>query len=152
MNSRYGYSQLPTVDPDSLASSSNYGAAANPTPDPILKKKRPKVVPRPLRPGLFVQFGDRGRFAEKVQSESDHEAMELVEIKPRRAKLRRGKPKSPNSKGTSYSRSRMVLVEEPILPGDTVLRVALRYGCRVSVRVPVYCVCSSLGVSSDQKA
>lgn len=138
MSSRYGYSKLSTVDPDSIVSSSNYGAAANPMPDPILKKKRPKVVPRPLKPGLFYQFGDRGRYTEKAQSESDREAMELVEIKPRRVKLRRGKPKSPNGKGTSYSRSKTVLVEEPILPGDTVLRVALRYGCRVSVRTHVF--------------
>lgn len=135
MSSRYGYSKLPTVDPDSIASSSNYGAAANPVPDPILKKKRPKVVPRPLRPGLFYQFGERGRYAEKTQSESDHETMELVEIKPRRVKSRRGKPKSPNGKGTSYSRSRTILVEEPILPEDTVQRVALRFGCRVSSTV-----------------
>ena len=137
MSSKYGYSKLPTADPGPFKSSSNYGAAANPIPDPILKKKRGKTAPRNLRPGLFYQFGDRGKkFASGGHSESDHEGIELLDLKPRRTKLKRGRlksPRSPASKTTSYSRSRTLLVEEPILPGDTVQRVALRYGCRVSV-------------------
>lgn len=135
MSSRYSYSKLPTADPDSIPSSSNYGAAANPLPDPILKKKKTKITPRNLRPGLFYQFGERGKFAPGRQSESEHEELELLDLKPRKAKLRRGRlksPKSPSTKTTSYSKSRTVLVEEPVLPGDTVQRVALRYGCRDS--------------------
>ena len=147
MSSKYGYSKLSTVDPDSFTANSNYGAAANPVPDPILKKKRVKMAPRNLRPGLFYQFGDRGKkFVSGGHSESDHEGIELLDLKPRRTKLKRGRlksPRSPGSKTTSYSRTRTVLVEEPILPGDTVQRVALRYGCRVSVihhaRLFTYC-------------
>ena len=141
-SAKRGYSRVPTVDPDSFASSSNYGAAANPSPsspgpyhhEQVLKKKKGKTTPRNLRPGLFYQFGDRGTyatanhasvsFASRSESEHEGERIELMDIKPRRSKLKRGKLKT--------NKNKTIVVEEPILPGDTVQRVALRYGCRVS--------------------
>lgn len=136
MSSKRGYSLVSTVDPDSFASSSNYGAAANSsTPDVPVPKKKTKAIPRSLRPGLFVQFGDRGKFAPALakcsESENEGERIELVPIKPRRSKLKRGRLKSPKSGG--YDRNKTIVIDEPILPGDTIQRVALRYGCRVSV-------------------
>lgn len=164
ITTKRGYSQVPTVDPDSFGSSSNYGASANPDPhhyhDPVLKKKKGKTTPKNLRPGLFYQFGDRGKFAANNtsvalanRSESEHEGerIELVDFKPRRAKLKKGKLKSPKTVG--YSRNKTVVLEEPILPGDTVQRVALRYGCRVSALIILFVSASGQAswISSDSE-
>lgn len=90
-------------------------------------------------------FGDRWKYAANhmsatlaSQSESEHEAerLELMEIRPKRPKLRRGRIKSSSSKSPKISkgkqRFKFNIIEEPILPGDTLQRVALRYSCPVS--------------------
>ena len=116
--SKNGYTQLPTVDPDvSLAESGG--------------QKSKMAPPRSLRPGLFYMFGERGRYA---VGHSESEEIEMAEMKPKRQKHRRVRtPKSPKSPRTPKSKQpRVNLIVEPILPGDTVQRVALRYGCPVS--------------------
>lgn len=106
--SKNGYTRLPTVDPDSPESSERKGKA-----------------PRSLRPGLFYMFGDRGKY---LRDHSDSEDIEMTEMRPRRPKRRLRSPKSPKS----TTKMKYNTIEEPILPGDTVQRVALRYGCPVS--------------------
>ncbi|KAL5482276.1 hypothetical protein EMCRGX_G022582 [Ephydatia muelleri] len=78
-----------------------------------------------LRPGLFFMFGDRGK--NYVVSESDSEGIEMTELNRKRKKPKRRKPKSPKE-GTC--KSPFVFIEEQVLPGDTLQRVALRYDCR----------------------
>ena len=88
-------------------------------------------------------FGARGKYAanqvsvalsDKSESEQERERIELIEMKPRRTKYRRGRLKSPKSPHTSTTKTKMNfnVIEEPILPDDTVLRVSLRYGVPVS--------------------
>lgn len=109
-----GYLRVPTFDPDEM-----------PQTDMSIKSAQKKKPPEPLdlKPGLFVMFSkDR----QKLPSES--EEIEMTNLKPKRPKHRRLKsPKSPSSK-----KSRQELIEEPLLPGDTIQRVALRYACPVS--------------------
>lgn len=113
VGTRNGYIRLPTVDPDSSEA-----------------VERKKKLTKTLRPGLFYMFGDRGRYADHC-SESE-ETIELREVKPRRPKHRRLRgPKSPKSPKTPRIKQKFNVIEEPILPGDTVQRVALRYGCHV---------------------
>lgn len=113
VGTRNGYTRLPTVDPDSSEA-----------------LERRKKLAKTLRPGLFYMFGDRGRYADHY-SESE-ETIELREVKPRRPKHRRLRgPKSPKSPKTPRIKQKFNIIEEPILPGDTVQRVALRYGCHV---------------------
>ena len=113
--SKNGYTRLPTVDQDTAESGGH----------------KSKMAPRSLRPGLFYMFGERGRY---VAEHSESEEIELVEMKPKRQKHRRVRtPKSPKSPRTPKSKQpRINTIVEPILPGDTVQRVALRYGCPVS--------------------
>lgn len=114
VGTRNGYTRLPTADPDSSSG--------------VDRRKR---LPKSLRPGLFYMFGDRGKYVDD-RSESE-ETIELREMKPRRPKHRRLRgPKSPKSPRTSRVKVKFNIIEEPILPGDTVQRVALRYGCHVS--------------------
>lgn len=154
--SRNGYSRLPTADPDVLGSGAagDYGGlkhgphrdwdAKHPSAPQMNKKKGS------LKPGLFHMFGDRWKYAANhmsvasvggSQSESEHEAenLELLDIRPKRPKLRRGRVKSNSSNKSPKAskgkqRFRFNIIEEPILPGDTVQRVALRYSCPVSAR------------------
>jgi hypothetical protein len=148
-----GYSLVPTVDPDAVegvGAAGGYGGLQyGPHRDwdsggtqGLRSKKKGS-----LKPGLFHMFGDRWKYAANhasvaiaSQSESEHEAerIELMEIRPKRPKLRRGRiksnnksPRSPKSSRTKQ-KFRFNIVEEPILPGDTVQRVALRYSCPVS--------------------
>ena len=121
MFGKNGYSRLPTEDP---------GQAETVEGEACGKKEA-----RGLRPGFFYMFGERGRY---VTAHSESEEMELSEVKPpapRRPKHRKYKspksPKTPTSAGKGF-RARFTLIEEPILPGDTVQRVALRYSCPVS--------------------
>ena len=104
-----------------------------PTEDPFLQNStsRKAKVPKSLRPGLFYMFGNRGRFAVD-HSDSEKENVELKEMRPRRPKHRKSKsPKSPQNKQPKQKLV-MTCIEEPILQGDTVQRIALRYGCPVS--------------------
>lgn len=94
-------------------------------------------------------FGSRGKYAaNKVsvalsdQSESEEqerERIELLEMKPRRTKYRRGRLKSPKSPQSLTARTQMNfnVIEEPILPDDTVQRVSLRYGVPVSTAISI---------------
>ena len=118
--SKNDYTKLSTVDPDILTAEGTGGG-----------QKSKMAPPRSLRPGLFYMFGERGRYAAE---HSESEEIELMEMKPRRQKHRRVRtPKSPESPKTLKSKQpRVNLIVEPILPGDTVQRVALRYGCPVS--------------------
>lgn len=116
-----GYFRIPTVDPDEVS-------------QPALSKR--SDLPN-LRPGLFVMFGKDRRPIKTVASDSGEE-IELAEFKPRKPKHRRVRnPKSP----TTAKREKFETIEEPLLPGDTLQRVALRYACAVSVCVSVkHCI------------
>ncbi len=115
---RNGYTRLPTVDPDQPK-----------TQQPQADTKRPRRhPPQNLRPGLFYMFGERGRY---VVDHSESEEIEMREIKPPRRPKHR-KLRSPKSPKTLKPKLKWSVVVEPILPDDTVQRVALRYGCSVS--------------------
>lgn len=162
LDSRNGYMRLPTADPDVMEGSGATGGYGGIQHGPHRDwdtvgetlnsrggKGKKKATLNNQRPGLFHMFGDRWKYAANhvsaaiaSHSESEHEAekIELTEIKPKRPKLRKGRLKSSSrSPKTSKSRQkfRFQIIEEPILPGDTVQRVALRYGCPVSVQT--YC-------------
>lgn len=148
--------RLPTADPDVIEGSGATGGYGGLQHGPhrdwdtagqaLNSRKGKKNAGLNQRPGLFHMFGDRWKYAANhvsaaiaSQSESEHEGekIELTEIKPKRPKLRRGRLKSSSrSPKMSKSRSkfRFQIIEEPILPGDTVQRVALRYNCPVSVQ------------------
>lgn len=111
--SKNGYVRLSTVDPDENPSPSPKEGVLNPS----------QQQPANLRPGLFVMFSKHRRPQALERSES--EEIEMTRMKPRRSKHR--KPKSPSTK-----RPKQEIVEEPLLPGDTLQRVSLRYGCPVS--------------------
>ena len=155
---RNGYTRLPTVDPDVVEGSGatgSYGGVQygphrdlDPAVYQELNSRGGKSKKSPglnHRPGLFHMFGDRWKYAANhvsvaiaSQSESEQEAekIELTEIRSKRPKLRRGRiksnSKSPKSAKSKQPRFKFNIVEEPILPGDTVHRVALRYSCPVS--------------------
>ena len=142
MNSRNGYTRLPVVDQDTSGSTS-YGAASAPLPIGSLSSRRKKSsrTPTSLRPGLFQMFGSRGKYAanhvsvalaDQSESEQERERIELTDFKPKRMK-RRGRLKSPKSPHVSQTKMNFNVIEEPILPDDTVQRVSLRYGVPVSV-------------------
>ena len=108
-----GYVLLPTLDPDDTSSKNEIG--------------RTKSKPPDLKPGLFVHFS-KDRRMNRFGHASESEDIEMSEIKPRRPKHRKLKsPKSPSSK-----RPHQEFVEEPVLDGDTIQRIALRYSCPVS--------------------
>ena len=145
MTSRNGYTRLPVVDQDTSGSTS-YGAASAPLPTSLSSKR--KKGTRALRPGLFYMFGSRGKYAanqvsvalsDQSESEQERERIELIEMKPRRSKYRRGRLKSPKSPQSSTTRTKMNfnVIEEPILPDDTVQRVSLRYGVPVSIVIQI---------------
>ena len=142
MTSKNGYTRLPVVDPDTSGSTS-YGAAS--APMPILhhgRRKKGSRTPTALRPGLFYMFGSRGKYAanhvsaslaDQSESEQERERIELTDFKPRKSKYRRARLKSPKSPRVSKPKMNFNVIEEPILPDDTVQRVSLRYGVPVSV-------------------
>ena len=147
MSTRNGYMRLPTKDHDTSESPS-YGAASAPAAGGLSSRR--KKVPKNLRPGLFYMFGERGKYVSTAleQSESDVEGehIELIDLKPRKVRTRRSRlkssPKTPKLGGPTTSRTckpKIILIEEPILPDDTIQRVSLRYGCPVS---GVHCVVS----------
>lgn len=112
MTTKNGYVRLPTADADER--------------DPVIAQ--PKSIaskPPNLRPGLYASFGKNRR----VTTVSDQEELEMVKIKPRRTKHK--KPRSPSTK---IRPMRVNIIEEPLLPGDSLQRVALRYGCPVSLK------------------
>ena len=63
---------------------------------------------------------------------SDSEEIEMREMKPRRPKQYK-RIRSPKSPKTPKTKMKLDVIVEPVLPGDTVQRVALRYSCPVSV-------------------
>ncbi len=154
VNSRNGYSRLPTVDPDedslgygviNTGPHRDYDAAIKLNqPSSRNKKKGPAASPLPSRPGLFYMFGERGKhaanhvsvaIASQSESEQDAERIELMEIKAKKPKHRRGRLKSGSGNPTKApkvkGRSKFTIIEEPILPGDTLERIVLRYNCPV---------------------
>lgn len=143
MTTKNGYTRLPVVDPDTSGSTSYGGTASAPVPSSLSSSKRRKGsrTPTTLRPGLFYMFGSRGKYAanhvsvalaDQSESEQERERIELTEIKPRKSKHRRTRMKSPKSPRISRTRMNFNVIEEPILPDDTVQRVSLRYGVPVS--------------------
>ena len=107
-----GYFRVPTVDPDDVPKRA--------------EAKKPNLPN--LKPGLFVMFGKDRRPVERAASDSGEE-IELAEFKPRKPKHRRVRgPKSP----VAVKREKLETIEEPLLQGDTLQRVALRYACSVS--------------------
>ena len=108
-----GYMKLPTVDPDD-------------TQDLFHDRKRNGPDSLDLKPGLFVMFSKERR---NLPSESEEiEMAEMKKKKPKHRKLKSPKsPKSPNTKKT-----RQEIIEEPLLSGDTIQRVSIRYACPVS--------------------
>ena len=146
MTSKNGYTRLPVIDQDTSGSTS-YGAASAPLPSSLSGRR--KKGSRALRPGLFYNFGSRGKYAantfsvalsDQSESEREGERIELIEMKPRRSKYRRARLKSPRSPRSSTIRTKMNfnVIEEPILPDDTVQRVALRYGVPVSTTNSIF--------------
>ena len=156
LGSRNGYTRLPTADPDAVEGAEAVGDYGGVQHGPhrdwdtvgqtlnLRGGRSKKKAAQNQRPGLFHMFGDRWKYAANhvsatiashSESEQEAERIELTEIKPKRPKLRRGRLKS-NSKSPKVLKSRQKfrfsIVEEPILPGDSVQRVALRYGCPVS--------------------
>lgn len=107
-----GYVQVPTVDSDEA-------------PSTIEQKPFPQSTSwtNRLKPGLFISFGkDRHH----VQSES--EEVEMSTFKRKKPRHKRSK----SSKSPTTKKPLVEVVEEPLLPGDTIQRVSLRYACPVS--------------------
>lgn len=102
-----GYLKLPTEDPDEER-------------DEARKFNLTNGEPREIKPGLFVKFSK-----ERHKMPSESEEIEMTDLKRKRPKHR--KPKSPSSK-----KPRQQIIEEPLLSGDTIQRVSLRYACPVS--------------------
>lgn len=104
-------------------------------PNPVTEARmkdveRRRKLPKSLRPGLFYMFGERGKY---VADSASEEEIELTEIKAGEKRWRRPKsPKSPKSPKTQKSQKAKHKIREPIQEGDTVQRVALRYGVPVS--------------------
>ena len=156
MTSRNGYIRLATEDPDLEEGSVEKGGYGGLQDGPHRDWEKGRATAgggkkrKGLRPGLFHMFGDRWKYAANhmsvaiaSQSESEQEAerIELTEIRSKRRRNRvKSSNKSPKSPKTSKARSkfRFNIIEEPILPGDTVQRVALRYNCPVSDRYKVH--------------
>ncbi len=104
-----GYVRVPNIDPDDKNGSEK--SRLNRPPD--------------LKPGLFVNFGKDRRMARYgTEQVSESEDIEMKDLKPRK-KLK--KLKSPVTK-----RPRHEVIEEPVLEGDSIQRIALRYSCPVS--------------------
>ena len=163
LGSRNGYTRLPTADPDRVAvleDCGDYGVTKggpHVDRDAVMKlnnshtyvkgKKRAGVhSPLPDRPGLFYMFGERGKYAanhisvaiaSQSESEKEKEKIELTEFRPKKIKFRSSRARSGStgdSKNPKVSRTRHKLrFDEPLLPGDTLQRVALRYNCSVSL-------------------
>ena len=116
--------RVPTMDP--------YPLTHTRTKDVERRRKHPKS----LRPGLFYMFGERGKYA-AVAGDSGSEEIELAEIKGERRQRKPKSPKSPKSPKTpklKKAKPKIKYIQEPIQTGDTVQRVALRYGVPVSGR------------------
>lgn len=108
-------------------------------PNPVTQARmkdveRRRKHPKSLRPGLFYMFGERGKYVADSCSEDE---IELTEIKAGEKRWRRPKsPKSPKSPKTPLKQKKTKhktrLIHEPVQEGDTLQRVALRYGVPVS--------------------
>ena len=152
VGSRNGYTRLPTADPDQyvegVGAVGDYGGiqyGLHRDWDSLEAKGKKKPPPSAnYRPGLFHMFGDRWKYAanhvsvalaSQTESEQEAEKIELTDFRSKRPKYRRTRVKS-NSKSPrtpkQKSKFKFNTIEEPILPGDTLQRVALRYGCPVS--------------------
>ncbi len=118
LKKKNGYIRVPGIDPD------DHHVATEHT---RLKNNKPPD----LKPGLFVQFG-KDRMSRPQVSES--EDIEMKDLKPRK---KHRKPKSPKSP-TSH-RFRQEMINEPILEGDTIQRISLRYSCPVSTKTTPVC-------------
>ena len=121
MAKRNGYMRVPTADP--------YPVTHTRMKDAEKRRKLPKS----LRPGLYYAFGERGKYMEVRDSGS--EEIELAEMtgdkrwrKPRSPKS----PKSPKTPKLKKTKPKIRYIHEPVQDGDTVQRVALRYGVPVS--------------------
>lgn len=86
-------------------------------------------------------FGSRGKYAanhvsvslaDQSESEQERERIELTDFRLKKVK-RRARLKSPKSPHSTRTKMNFNVIEEPILPNDTVQRVSLRYGVPVSV-------------------
>lgn len=166
VGTRNGYTRVLTADPDEvdiLEASGNYGGIKHGphidrdvgmklnNPRATVKSKKKLPLP-PSRPGLFYMFGGRGKYAANhisvaiaSQSESEQEAekIELTEFKSKKPKFRRARIGSGSSgvvRSPKISKSRSKFkfsAVEPLLPGDTLQRVALRYNCQVRFMLQV---------------
>lgn len=122
MSRKNGYMRVPTTEP-------------NPVTQVRMKDvDRRRKIPKSLRPGLFYMFGERGKY---VAGSCSEEEIELTEIKAGEKRWRRPKsPKSPKSPKTPLkqkkTKHKIRLIDEPVQEGDTLQRVALRYGVPVS--------------------
>ena len=118
MSRKGGYVRLPTSEPNPVTQARKK--------DVDKRRKSPKS----LRPGLFLMFGDRGKYAADSLSE---EEIELTEIKSAERRWRAPKsPKSPKTPKPKKTKHKIRLIDEPVQEGDTLQRVALRYGVPVS--------------------
>jgi hypothetical protein len=110
-----GYMLLPTADPD---------RESQKLLEPATTERQNELDD--YKPGLFVKFSkDRHRKEYNSGSEEKIEMTELRRKKPKSKKLK--SPKSPISKRPRYQ-----IIEEPLLPGDTIQRISLRYSCPVA--------------------
>lgn len=113
---RNGYVQLPTYDSEEEII----------TPLTV----QPKSPNLNLKPGLFVKFSkDHSRHHQQGTHNASESAeeIEMTNMKRKRPKQKRSKSsKSPTTKKPES------VIEEPLLPGDTIQRVSLRYTCPVS--------------------
>ena len=152
LGSKNGYTLLPTIDSDVVEGAGAVGDYGGVQYGPHRdwnamklnshERKGSKKSPINHRPGLFYMFGDRLKYAanhvsvvlaSQSESECDAERIELTEIRSKRPKfLRRGRIKS--SSKTPKPKTKVTVIEEPVQPGDTVQRVALRYNCPVSTK------------------
>ena len=122
MSRKNGYMRVPTTEPTPV------------TQTRMKDMEKRRKLPKSLRPGLFYMFGERGKFAGERGSESEEE-IELTEMKGekrwRRPKIPKS-PKSPKSPKLKKAKLKIKYISEPVQDGDTVQRMALRYGVPVS--------------------
>ena len=110
---------------------------SEPQPNPVtqvrmkdVETQRRKKMTKGPRPGIFYMFGDRGKYV----MDSGSEEIELTEIKGAEKRWRRPKsPKSPKTPKLKKPKHKIRLIHEPVQEGDTLQRVALRYGVPVSM-------------------
>lgn len=114
-----GYMRVPTTEPDPVTQVRKKDS----------EQRRKKMAKNP-RPGILFMFGDRGKYV----MDSGSEEIELTEIKGPEKRWRRPKsPKSPKTPKLKKAKHKIRLIHEPVQEGDTLQRVALRYGVPVSL-------------------